>query len=190
MAAVPVFHIKHCWVFVLVVFFIQRSHFHPLGRGGDNVILPGLLNPLARPETQRWEKLCIKCIIQHSLERVKLPSPALTLLDSDPLQEPCRTSPCPLLLPFQGHSWCLCVEQFLVSCNPDQCQSFHCWQTRDALALRAGTRMLQPPRAPAATLNKWDMGLISWSSQRFREHVQMRKHRLSPAEPWECSRQD
>lgn len=57
MAAVPVFHIKHCWVFVLVIFFIQRSHFHPLSRGGDNVILPGLLNPLARPETQRWEKL-------------------------------------------------------------------------------------------------------------------------------------
>lgn len=115
----------------------------------------------------------------------------LWLFDSAPPQQQwCRTSLHPLLLPFPRPCWCLSVEQFLVSCNPDQRQSFHCWQTRDALAPRAGTRTLQPPRPPAATLNKWDVGLISWSSHWFSEHVQMRKHRLSPAEPRECSRQD
>lgn len=53
--ALPVFHIKHCWVFVLIVFFVQRSHFYPLSWSGDNVILPGLLNPLARPEDAEQE---------------------------------------------------------------------------------------------------------------------------------------
>lgn len=183
-AAVPVFHIKHCWVFVLIVFLVQRSHFHPLGRGGDYVVLPGLLNPLARPETQRWERLDLYSTPWRGW------SCSHSVGFRPPLTGTLQNQPPSLPAAFPRLRWCPCVEQFLVSCNPDQRQSFHCWQSRDARAPRAGTRTLQPPRAPAATLNNWDTGLISWGSHWFSEHVQMRKHRLSPAEPWECSRQD
>lgn len=48
----PVFHIKHRGVLVIVLVFIQRSHFYPLSWSRDYVILPGLPNPLARPETR------------------------------------------------------------------------------------------------------------------------------------------
>lgn len=97
MAAVPVFHIKHCWVFVLVIFFVQRSHFYPLGRGGDYVVLPGLLNPLARPETQRWDRLPLYSVPWRGWGCSHQP----WLLDSDP---PNRNTAEPASVP----SCCLC----------------------------------------------------------------------------------
>lgn len=131
MAAVPVFHIKHCWVFVLVIFFVQRSHFYPLGRGGDYVVLPGLLNPLARPETQRWDRLPLYSVPWRGWGCSHQP----WLLDSDPpngnTAEPASVPSCCLCKATVGACVCGAVSHQLQS-RPMSVS--HCWQTRDALA--------------------------------------------------------
>lgn len=115
MAAVPVFHIKHCWVFVLVIFFVQRSHFYPLGRGGDYVVLPGLLNPLARPETQRWDRLPLYSVPWRGWGCSHQP----WLLDSDPpngnTAEPASVPSCCLCKATVGACVCGAVSHQLQS---------------------------------------------------------------------------
>lgn len=44
----PVFDIKEGGVVLLVVLLIQRGHFHSLGRGRDDVVLPCFPDPSPR----------------------------------------------------------------------------------------------------------------------------------------------
>ena len=45
----PIFDVKYCRVFILIVLLIQWGHFHTFRRGGDDVILASLLQPFSQP---------------------------------------------------------------------------------------------------------------------------------------------